>query len=110
MVDSKEQVSHLDVVRRVQELEDRLQISPYGDDKIDELESCIEHLRHQIQCLEEWKAGVIGAVNIMYPAGIVPHTFDAFCAHKAAYEQGTENYRKGADLVAGGFLAAKERF
>lgn len=30
-------------------LKERLQISPYGDDKIDELESAIEHLRFQLE-------------------------------------------------------------
>lgn len=32
-----------------QKLKERLQISPYGDDKIDELEEAIENLRFQLK-------------------------------------------------------------
>lgn len=38
---------------QVKKYEDRLQISPYGDDKVDELESCIGFLRSNIEALEK---------------------------------------------------------
>lgn len=36
----------------LEKLRDRLQQSPYGDDKIDELEEAIENFKFQIECLE----------------------------------------------------------
>lgn len=37
-----------DIQETLNRLHERLEISPQGDDKIDELEECIRHLRHQI--------------------------------------------------------------
>ena len=39
-------------IEEIKRLRDRLEFSPYGDDKIDELETCIDFLRHEI---EQWK-------------------------------------------------------
>ena len=42
----------IEALRKVEEYEKRLEISPYGDDKIDELESAIGFLRARIEELE----------------------------------------------------------
>lgn len=55
---------------------------------------------NRLQALEDWKAGATGAATITYPPRVGPHTEEAYCAHKAAYERGSENYRIGADVIA----------
>lgn len=42
----------IETLHKIKEYEKRLEISPYGDDKIDELESCIGFLRTRIEELE----------------------------------------------------------
>jgi uncharacterized coiled-coil protein SlyX len=39
--------------QRIKEFEERLQISPYGDDKIDELEECIGYKDYEIKQLKQ---------------------------------------------------------
>lgn len=52
----------LDLIERAQEteqLKDRLQISPQGDDKIDELEQAIEHYKFQIETLKSKQTVIV---------------------------------------------------
>jgi len=42
-----------EIEQRIKELEERLQISPYGDDKIGELEECIGYKDREIEQLKQ---------------------------------------------------------
>lgn len=70
--------------------------------------SAVERVISERHSLRDWKAGATGAATISYPPRVGPHTEDAYCAHKSAYEGGSEDYRIGADVVAAAVLAAKE--
>lgn len=70
----------------------------------------VQWLIEEVEMLRDWKAGATGAATIMYPPRTGPHTEEAYCAHKAAYERGTEEYRNGADVIGAAYLAAKDKW
>ena len=43
------------IVEENNQYRERLEISPYGDDKIDEQETCIQFLRHEIDSLRKYE-------------------------------------------------------
>lgn len=64
-------------------------------------------LKAELTKLQEWAAGVNGAAVIAYPAGVGPHTREAFLAHRDAYHGGSEDYRVGADVVSAAVLSVR---
>lgn len=74
-----------------------------------ELQDALIEARNELSRLRAWKAGAIGAALISYPPNTRQHTEDVYCTHKHNYENGSEDYRDGADLVSGAVLDAKGR-
>ena len=67
----------------------------------------LAELETEVCQLRAWKAGATGAATIMHPVRTGPHTEQAYCAHRSAYETAEESYRTRADVVSAAGLATK---